>query len=251
MEAVAGSRTTEAMMDEYCRTRDVELRNALVEQYAYIAQIAAKKFVGRGVDYDDLYQVALLALLRALERYDCGRGVKFTSFAMPSVIGEIKNYFRDKTRPIRLPRRSGELLKSLANAQEELTVQLGHPPKPADIARQMGISIEQVYELLEARNSVRVLSLDENAPGRDGEEGARLGEMLGVEENAYGLVENRDFLNKAMELLNEREKEVLLRRFVQGESQRAIAQVMGVSQMYISRMERKVLGRLREYLTRD
>ncbi len=251
MEAAGAISRYDAMMQEYCRTRDVALRNELLEHYGYIAEIAAKKFAGRGVEYDDLYQVASLALLRALERYDEERGVKFGSFAMPSVIGEIKNYFRDRSRAIRLPRRASEQMKRLREVQEELTIQLDRPPKPEEIAQTMQVPLEQVYELLEARASTRIFSLDEAAPGNNGEEGMRLGDLIGEEPREYDAIENADFLKRAFAMLTEEERNVILARFVENKSQRAIAQDMGVSQMYISRLERRVLARLREQLVQN
>jgi len=101
----------EELLRKYCETRDIKLRNELVDHYLYIAEIIAKKFANRGVEYDDLFQVASLALIKALERYDIAKGYKFSSFATPTIIGEIKNYFRDKSRIIRLPRKENEMIK--------------------------------------------------------------------------------------------------------------------------------------------
>ncbi len=241
----------DAMLATYCSSRDIELRNALIEKHAYIAEIAAKKFVGRGMDYDDLYQVASLALLRALERFDCERGVKFGSFAMPSVIGEIKNHFRDKSRTIRLPRRVGEMIKQLSAAQETLTASLGRPPKPEELSATLEIPLEHVYELLEAKNSTRVFSLDETVPGGESDDRSSLGEILGTEEKAYENIERDDLLFRSMSLLNEKEKDIIHRRFVAMQSQRTVATALGVSQMYVSRMERRILERMRQYLEQE
>ena len=110
MAETASERTrVQAMLEEYCRTRDRELRNQLVGEYLYIAEICARRFAGRGVEYDDLRQIASLALIKALERFDCSKGVEFSTFATPTVVGEVKNYFRDRLRLVRLPRRSVEL----------------------------------------------------------------------------------------------------------------------------------------------
>ncbi|MDL2235883.1 sigma-70 family RNA polymerase sigma factor [Christensenellaceae bacterium OttesenSCG-928-L17] len=236
----------EQLLEEYCQSRDVELRNTLLAHYLYIAEIAAKKFVGRGVDYDDLYQVASLALIRALERYDIARGVKFGSFATPSVIGEIKNYFRDRSRSIRLPRRANEMLKKMYEVQEALTLEFDRPPKPEEIAVRMDVRVETVYELMEVKANARVLSLDEVVPGNDGDRS--LGDMIGVESEEFVGIENADFLRRCLAQLNDEEREVLLQRYVQRKSQRTIAEEMNVSQMYISRLERKVLDKLREKL---
>jgi RNA polymerase sigma-B factor len=232
------------MMKEYCVTRDIGLRNQLLGHYLYIAEIAAKKFVGRGVEYDDLFQVASLALIRALERFDYDRNVKFGSFATPSVIGEIKNYFRDRSRSIRLPRRTNEMLKKLYEAQEKLTATLNRPPKPEEIAAEMHINVEQVYELMEAKASAQMLSLDEIVQGQDGERS--LGDMIGEESEEYAGIENADFLLRNLGQLTTEERDVLVSRYAKRKSQRTIAEEMGVSQMYVSRLERRVLGKLRE-----
>ena len=237
------------LMLEYCRTRDITLRNELLNHYLFIAEIAAKKFVGRGVDYDDLLQVASLALIRALERFDCTRNVKFGSFATPSVIGEIKNYFRDRSRSIRLPRRATELLKRLYEVQEAFTARMDRPPRPEEIAREMEVPIETVYELMEAKASSQILSLDETVQGQDGERS--LADLIGTESDEYISIENADFLKRSMSQLTEEERSVLIERYVHHKSQRSIAEDLGVSQMYVSRLERRVLTKLREKLVAE
>lgn len=234
---------------EYCKTRDIGLRNDLLNHYLFIAEIAAKKFVGRGVDYDDLLQVASLALIRALERFDCTRNVKFGSFATPSVIGEIKNYFRDRSRSIRLPRRATELLKKLYEVQEAFTGRMDRPPRPEEIAGEMDIPVETVYELMEARASSQILSLDETVQGQDGERS--LADLIGEESEEYVSIENADFLRRSLSQLTGEERSVLIERYVNHKSQRSIAEDLGVSQMYISRLERRVLTKLREKLAAE
>ena len=140
----------DSLLAEYCRTRNIELRNQLVGKYLYIAEIIAKKFTNRGIEYDDLYQVASLALIKALERYDITKGYKFSSFATPTIVGEIKNYFRDKSRLIRLPRKESEYIKKIENAKSHLSNKLGRSPTPDEIAEYLGITSEQVLELMES-----------------------------------------------------------------------------------------------------
>lgn len=237
----------DALLHEYCQSREIGLRNELLGHYLFIAEIAAKKFVGRGVDYDDLFQVASLALIRALERFDCTRNVKFGSFATPSVIGEIKNYFRDRSRSIRLPRRATEMLKKLYEVQEAFTSRMDRPPRPEEIAAEMDVPLETVYELMEARASAQILSLDETVQGQDGERS--LADLIGVESEEYIGIENADFLHRSLGQLTDEERSVLIERYVDRKSQRSIAEAMGVSQMYVSRLERRVLAKLREKWT--
>jgi len=236
----------DVLMQRYCSTRDVELRNQLLDHYIYIAEIAAKKFSNRGTEYDDLFQVASLALIKALDRFDCSRDIKFSTFATPCVIGEIKNYFRDKSRVVRIPRRNSELLKKITTTAEELTIRLGTQPKLEQIAAELGIDTETVHELLEMRNQVQVVSLDSAINGTDGE--ITFFDSYGVEDTSYTEIENRDFFARVLNDLNEDERELIIARYKNGESQRQLADRMGVSQMYISRLERKILEKLRHHV---
>ena len=237
----------EALLREYCETRDINLRNKLLKEYLYIAEIIAKKFVNRGVEYDDLFQIASLALLKALERYDINKGFKFSSFATPTIIGEIKNYFRDKSRIIRLPRKESEMIKKLEKARQQLTNKFGRSPKPEEIAEYLNISTEEVLELMESRYITSTISLDYYID--DGE--TDLSMLIGEEEKDYTRIENKDLIEKAMEKLNDLERKVIYERFFNERSQRDIAEEIGVSQMYISRLERRVLQRLKRIFSEN
>ena len=234
----------EMLFEKYAKTRDIELRNEIVERYLYIAEILSKKFANKGTDYDDLYQVASLALIKAVERFDIERGYKFSSFATPTIVGEIKNYFRDKSRIVRLPRRESEFFKKLESANEHLINKLGRSPKPEEIAGYLNITTEEVLELMESRHSASVASLDFYI---DDEKQSDLLSVIGHEEQSYETIENKDFLDKMFETLDSQEKKVMHERFYNGKSQREIAEKIGVSQMYISRMERRILDKFRFY----
>ncbi len=234
---------TRAMLSEYCRTRDRKLRNSLVEEYMYIAEISARRFSGRGVEYDDLKQVASLALIKALERFDCGKGVEFTSFATPSVVGEVKNYFRDKLRLVRLPRRSTEIMQRAELARERLGHELGRNPTPAEIAHALKLPVEVVLEAMESHAAGFSVSLDERTGDEDSQSVA---DTLGGLDPSFENVELNDYLKRELGKLTEQERRVIIARFVGERSQRDIAQELGVSQMYVSRLERRVLSRLRE-----
>jgi len=248
-ENVAKSATplaeNEELLKQYCETRDIHIRNELLSRYLYIAEIIAKRFVNRGVEYDDLYQVASLALIKALERYDIQKGYKFSSFATPTIVGEIKNYFRDRSRIIRLPRKDSEYIKKMENARNELSLQLGRAPKPDEVAKYLKISTEQVLELMESSYATKTASLDHYID-EDGE--TDLLQVVGSEEKEYSRIEDRDFLEKSMQGLGELEKTVIYERFYNEKSQREIAESIGVSQMYISRLERKILEKFRRML---
>ncbi|NLI59954.1 MAG: sigma-70 family RNA polymerase sigma factor [Clostridiales bacterium] len=237
----------ELLLKEYCETRDINLRNELANHYLYIAEILAKKFVNRGVEYDDLFQVASLALIKALERFDINRGYKFSSFATPTIIGEIKNHFRDKSRIIRLPRRESEMIKKIESARAHLSNHLGRSPKPEEIGDYLNITTEEVLELMESSYLTNTASLDYYI---DEDNETDLMAMVGKEEKNYSLIEDRDVIEKIMAGLGDTERKVLYERFYNERSQREIAEEIGVSQMYISRMERRLLERFRSYIKR-
>ena len=224
----------------YAETRKPEYRDRAVEGHLYIAEIIARRFSGRGVDYDDLFQVAALALVRAAERFNPDRGVQFNSFVTPSMVGEVKNYFRDKYRLIRTSRRSGELLRLVESAREALTQSLGRAPRADEIAGHTGLTEDDVLEALES-SLAQPVSLD--APPPEGERS--IAETLGAEEQGFLKFENDDLLRRSMESLTQRQREVIELRFFENLPQREVAQRLGVSQMSVSRTERSAIAQLR------
>ncbi|MBD5560736.1 MAG: sigma-70 family RNA polymerase sigma factor [Clostridia bacterium] len=232
---------SEVLFQEYAQDRDVEVRNVLIERYLYIAEIAAKKFAGRGVDYEDLYQVASLALVKAIERFEPERGIKFSSYATPSLIGEIKNYFRDSSRVMRLPRRDTEQLKKMNLYMQEYVASHGESPSPRQIALHLEITEERVLEILEMKQADSIMSLDAAlAVG----ENCSLGNVLGQQDASFERIENHDFLNYCMSLLNDTERQIIQERYIGNKTQKQVAEMLHVSQMQISRMERKILAKL-------
>lgn len=226
----------------YESDRGDALKECILKKYLYIAEIVAKKFVGRGVEFDDLFQVASLALVKAVDRFDNVRGVKFSSFATPTLVGEIKNYFRDKTRIIRISRRDSEMIRKMDDAKEVLQRQKGHNVKPEDIGQYLGIDVERVLELMETQSVGYATSLDSAiAVGED----VQLMQILGSNDSEYERIENADFIAYCMERLNDVEKRLIKYRYVYEKSQREVAAKLGVSQMYVSRVERKILEKLR------
>ena len=240
------SEEIDRLLGLYAETGDAAYRDRAVEGCLYIAEIVAKKFSGRGVDYDDLFQVAALALTRAAERYDAGRGIRFATFATPSMVGEVKNYFRDKARLIRPPRRGMELLRLVESAREALTGELGRAPRLDELAERAGLSEDDVLEALEAA-AMQPVSLDETPP--EGERSAA--ETLGAEEPGFLDIENADLLRRSMEQLTDKQRGVIELRFFENLSQREAAQRLGVSQMSVSRTERSALEQMRRALEPD
>ena len=237
---------SEALLEQYAHSRDPALREQIVEANLYIAQLVARRFSGRGVDYDDLYQVAALALFKAVDRYEPGKGVKFVSFVTPTMAGEVKNYFRDRSRTIRLPRRGVELAQALKLTRSRLEQELGRSPKLDELARVMGLDEDAVVEALEMGNAMSVSSLD--AQIAEDEESAPLSRFLGVEDPAFASFERSDMLQRAMSALDERQQTVIRARFFENRSQRDLAAELGVSQMTVSRIERQALEKLREQI---
>ena len=231
---------TEALLRRYAQTRDKSLRDRIVEQNLKIAAMVAGRFSGRGVDYDDLYQVASLALLKAVDRFDPERGLKFVTFVTPTMVGEVKNYFRDHSRTIRLPRNSGELIGSIERATEELSQKLFRQPMPTELAEHLGASVEEVLLAMEMRGASRPASLD-FAPDMEDDD-APLSTFLGVEEKGFSEFDSNETIKSAMAALNEKQREVIRLRFFEGLSQRDVAARLDISQMSVSRVERRALG---------
>ena len=239
----------DALLAQYALTRAPDLRDAIVEAYLYIAEIVARKFSGRGVDYDDLYQVAALALVKGIERFDAGKGIKFASFITPTMVGEVKNYFRDRSRIIRLPRRSAQLARDLREAKAKLEQRLGRSPKVSELADEMGISEAEVLEALELGNAMTPASLDAQVAEEDSE--TPLSSFLGFNDTGYSDFERNDMLQRAMSALDARQRAVIIARFYEGLSQRDVAAQLDISQMTVSRIERQALEKLREQISEE
>ena len=236
--------TEQELFAQYEAGRDDKIRDRILEKYLYIAEIVAKKFVGRGVEYDDLFQVASLALIKAIDRYSLARGVKFASFATPTLVGEIKNYFRDKTRMIRISRRDSELIRKLDDAKSALVRQHSRSVTPEEIAGYLGLTVERVLELMETQSAAYTTSLDNFIAAN---EDLKLIKMLGRTDSEYERIENKDFLRYCLSHLDKAEKLLVRERYANGKSQREVAALMGVSQMYVSRVERKILVKFRNF----
>ena len=230
---------TEAMLRRYAETRDVSLRDRIVEKNLKIAAMVARRFSGKGVDYDDLYQVASLALFKAVERFDPGRGLKFVTFVTPTMVGEVKNYFRDRSRTIRLPRNSGEMMRAIDKATDELVHELLRQPTPYELAEHIGVNVEEILLAIEMRGASRPVSLD-FAPENEDED-APISAFLGMEEKGFSDFETLDTIRTAMAELDDRQRDVIRMRFFENLSQRDVADRLDISQMSVSRIERRAL----------
>ncbi|RBM23364.1 B/F/G family RNA polymerase sigma-70 factor [Streptomyces sp. PT12] len=222
-----------------------ELRNSLVRMHLPLVEHLARRFRNRGEPLDDLTQVATIGLIKSVDRFDPERGVEFSTYATPTVVGEIKRHFRDKGWAVRVPRRLQELRLSLSQATAELSQQHGRAPTVSELAQRLSISEEDVLEGLESANAYSTLSLD--VPDTDDESPA-VADTLGAEDDALEGVEYRESLKPLLEELPPREKKILLLRFFGNMTQSQIAQEVGISQMHVSRLLARTLAQLREKL---
>jgi RNA polymerase sigma-B factor len=222
-----------------------ELRNRLVQMHLPLVEHLARRFRNRGEPLDDLTQVATIGLIKSVDRFDPDRGVEFSTYATPTVVGEIKRHFRDKGWAVRVPRRLQELRLSLTSATAELSQQHGRAPTVHELARRLVISEEEVLEGLESANAYSTLSLD--VPDTDDESPA-VADTLGAEDDALEGVEYRESLKPLLEELPPREKKILLLRFFGNMTQSQIAQEVGISQMHVSRLLARTLAQLRDRL---
>ncbi|MDD4725694.1 MAG: SigB/SigF/SigG family RNA polymerase sigma factor [Tissierellia bacterium] len=230
----------------YKEKREKEVRDILIEEHLYIAEILSKKYANRGIDYDDIYQVACIGLIYAIDRYDIDKGFEFSSFATPTIIGEIKKYFRDKGWTIRVPRRIQELSKKINNAKILLSQELQRSPTIEDIANYLNSTEEEVLEALEASKVYTPQSLDVTYDSNNDDKEVNLAELIGEEDLYFSKIENNDFLLKIMKKLNDIEKEILIERYFNKKTQVSIAKSLEISQMTVSRIEKKVLKKLRK-----
>ena len=222
-------------------------RDSLVEQHLPLVEHLARRFRNRGEPYDDLVQVATIGLIKSVDRFDLERGVEFSTYATPTIVGEIKRHFRDKGWAVRVPRRLQELRLSLASATSELSQKQGRSPTVSELAAHMKITDEEVLEGLESANAYSTLSLDAGDSG-SGDEPMPVADTLGTEDEGLEGVEYRESLKPMLEQLPAREKKILMLRFFKNMTQSEIAEEIGISQMHVSRLLARTLAQLREGL---
>ena len=231
------------LLADYARTRDRDVLAQLVEGYLPLCRSIARRFRGQGVEQEDLEQVAAMALMKALDRFEPERGFKFSTFAMPTIAGEVRNYLRDKGGAIRVSRDTRTRLYQLSRVQEELMHRLQREPSLKETAEAMDVTPEELLSLLDARDASDVMSMDA-ALGSD-EDSQKLESRLGVSEDGYENVEQREWMAWVLQQVTPQERLLLEKRFIERLGQRDTARILGVSQMQVSRMERRVLARLR------
>ena len=222
---------------------DRAAREELVAMYMPMARRMAKRYSGVVEPYDDLLQVASLGLLNAVDRFDASRGTPFAGFAKPTILGELKRYFRDKVWTIRVPRSIHDRMGRIESATEDLTEELSRPPSPTELAAKLEIDIGAVLEALAAQENRRPLGLDTPIRGEEGDESPP--EWIGEVDGGYELIDDRLTLESVLPSLDEREREMLRLRFIEDLPQSKIAERIGCSQMHVSRLLRATLTRMR------
>ncbi|XVU22296.1 RNA polymerase sigma factor SigF [Actinoplanes sp. CA-054009] len=220
-------------------------RDRAIEAWLPLARHLAHRYSGRGEPTDDLVQTANVGLIKAIDKFDPSRGVDFAGYAIPTIIGEIKRHFRDRTWSVRVPRRLQELRLAITEANSTLTHSLGRSPTVADVAAHLGVSEEDVLEGLEGARAYNATSLS-TPISADGT--TELGDTLGGEDNEFELAETRVALGPALATLDEREQKILTLRFYGNLTQSQIADQVGISQMHVSRLLTKALTKLRQEL---
>jgi RNA polymerase sigma-B factor len=234
------------LFHRWCHRRDRRARDELVERFLPLARKLAHRYRGAHEPIEDLFQVASLGLVKAVDRFDMSRGTAFSSFAVPTILGELKRYFRDCGWSVHVPRGAQEQALKVEEAQQTLTTKRGRPPTVPELAEYMELSLQDVLEALETAGAHHAASLD--APHSDDEGGtATLGSLFGAEDERYGLVEDGLTITAAARQLPLHERRVLQLRFLEDLTQTQIADRIGVSQMQVSRILRRALARLNEF----
>ena len=225
------------------------LREKLVEVHLPLVEHLARRFRNRGEPLDDLIQVATIGLIKSVDRFDPNRGVEFSTYATPTIVGEIKRHFRDKGWAVRVPRRLQELRLALTSATAELSQQHGRAPTVAELAAHLRLSEDDVLEGLESANAYSTLSLD--VPEQGEQDSPLVADSLGAEDEELEGVEYRESLKPLLAKLPPREKKILLLRFFGNMTQSQIAEEIGISQMHVSRLLARTLAQLRQDLMQE
>lgn len=236
---------------EYKKHPTIELRNKIVEDHLYMVDILIRKYLNKGVEYDDLYQVGALALVQAVERFDPDKGYEFSSFATPTILGEIKKYFRDKQWSLKVPRRMKEISTKVQEVKDQLTTKLGRAPNLDEISEATGFTHEQIMQAMESAKAYGTFSLDSanNSLGDEGDENL-LEKYVGFEEIGYERIEINEIIKSVLEKLNDNHRYVFKERFIFNKSQADIARALGVSQMTVSRAEKAIVEKFKQEMNR-
>ena len=235
------------ILDKYQITIDISLRNQIVEDHLYMVNILIKKYLNKGVDYDDLYQVGAMALISAVERFDPSKGYDFSSFATPTIIGEIKKHFRDKEWSLKVPRRLKELTGKMQKVREEMAAELHREPTVDEMAERLDVSTSDIIQSMESSMAYNAFSLNQTFD-ESGEEGdaSMFEKFTAVDEAGFDRLEYAEIIQKVLSEMSETNKYIFRSRFIEDKSQAEIAEELGVSQMTVSRAEKTIRQRFQQ-----
>lgn len=245
MEKSTAEKTTDDLFREYRKNESAEIRNEIVERNLNLAEYLARKYQGRGVEREDLVQVAAYGLVLAVSRFDPDKGVQFATFATPTIIGEIKKHFRDSMWSLKVPRRLKETSMRILEAKEKMLDTLGRVPTVGELAAILEVSAEEILEALESGQAYMAYSLDNDAEEYDDSSASQYEKYLGNDEEGYERFENAGVLEKVMLELSPREREIVQKRFLQEKKQGDVAAELGISQMTVSRIEKAMKEKFR------
>lgn len=233
---------------EYRRTQDRDLRNELIEEHRWIAVHCARRFDKRGEPLDDLVQVAQLGVLKAVQRFDPEHGASFTTFAMPTVLGELRRHFRDATWALRVPRRMKDLHVELSGEIERLSQRLQRPPTVDEIAASLQVTSDDVLHAMEASSAYRAAPLTPPSDDDSEEDSSAEGSTLGGIDGSFLVADDRHELAALLATLPARQRQILHLRFFEEMTQSEIAEIVGISQVHVSRLLRASVDKLRDVL---
>lgn len=241
---------SQLLLREYARTRDIRIRDRLVRQHERMVRYLAGRFgSGAGTSLDDLVQVGYIGLIAAIDRFDPDKGVSFVTFAVPTILGEIKRYFRDQTWGLKAPRRLRELGLSLRRLREQLEQAQGRPPTVTEMAQAAGVTEERLLQAMDLDRIYQPASLDAHLQDENSDEKSSFWEAIGRPDPGLAAIEERETVRHALERLDGRQRKIIYFRFFEEASQAEVARRLGISQMHVSRLERQALKRLKALLT--
>jgi len=243
--------TTDELFAELRRAADPELRSFLVERHEGLVRHVARRYLNSGESFEDIVSVGHLGLVNAVDRFDPARGTKFATFAVPTIKGEIRRYFRDRTWGLRVPRRVQELSLRARRSVEELTQRHGRSPTYAELADQLGVGEEDIIEAMEVGRQYDLLSIDATSEEEEGGGGRSVADRAGGPDVVLESLGEKAELTWALEQLAPRQKMILMMRYYMDMSQQDVGERLGISQMHVSRLQQKALARLKQVLQRE
>lgn len=247
-EQLAGERR---LLERYARDRSPTVREELVERFMPLARRLASRYAGGAEPFDDLVQVASVGLVKAIDRFDPERGTAFSTFAVPTILGELKRHFRDRGWSVHVPRDVQERILKVERATSELPSKLGRTPTIQDIAKRIEATDEEVLEAMHASQGHHAISLDATSTMGDGDEPGPLRDRIGAEDLSFETVEYGEAIGPVLDEISERDRKVLHLRFVEDLTQSEIAEQVGVSQMHVSRILRATIEKLRQRIPEE